>query len=72
MLDNNLMVMEAKNIDISLNCSFWVHVICEKLDTESRRRWELDSPGHIIRKINELREFTAKRARALEASDKVK
>ena len=71
-LDENLMAMEAMKIDTSLNCFYWVHIIYEKLDAESRRQWELDSPGDNVRKINELREFIAKRARALEASDKMK
>ena len=71
-LDENLMAMEAMKIDTSLNCFYWVHIISEKLDAESRRQWELDSPGDNIRKINELRKFIAKRARALEASDKMK
>ena len=71
-LDENLMAMEAMKIDTSLNCFYWVHIISEKLDAESRRQWELDSPGDNIRKINELRKFIAKRERALEASDKMK
>ena len=69
-LDENLMAMEAMSINNKVNCFFWVHIVSEKLDPESRRQWELDSAGDDIRKIDDLRKFIIKRARALEASEK--
>ena len=70
-LDERLMAMEAMSINTKVNCFFWVHIVSEKLDPESRRQWELDSAGDDIRKIDDSRKFIIRRARALEASEKI-
>ena len=37
-LNENYMAMEAMSINTKVNCSFWVHLVSEKLDPESRRQ----------------------------------
>ena len=36
-LDENLMAVAAMKIDTKAKCYIWVHILSEKLDTESRR-----------------------------------
>ena len=47
----------------------WVHVSTKKLDTESRRQFELDHPGKDLQTLQQLKELINRRVQALEASD---
>ena len=43
-----------------------VTILSEKLDEESRRQWELAHPGTALQTLEQLRQFIATRAQALE------
>jgi hypothetical protein len=47
-------------------------LISERLDTDSRRQWELSSPGKTYPHLGELETFLEQRCRALEATTTVK
>ena len=45
----------------------WIHILTEKLDQESRREWELKTPGREVQKLKDLLNFLDQRCQALEA-----
>ena len=47
---------------------YTIHLVIDKLDTESRRQWELAHPGTDILKYPQLSEFLITRCRALESA----
>ena len=47
---------------------YTIHLVVDKLDTESRRQWELAHPGTGILTYLQLSEFLTTRCRALESS----
>ena len=65
----NTMTLQAMNLDTS-QCDFiWVYTIAKKLDPETRKQWELYSPGDDIQSMQQMKRFL-ERARALEASSR--
>ncbi|XP_063727120.1 uncharacterized protein LOC134854694 [Symsagittifera roscoffensis] len=46
----------------------WVHVLAKKLDSETRRQWELSCAGSDMPKIKQMKKFLEERSRALEAT----
>ena len=67
--EKNLMAIQALKVDISSSDFVWVHVLTKKLDSESRRQFELDHPGKDLQTLQQLRDFINRRVRALEVSD---
>ena len=48
---------------------FWVYIISEKLDPETRRQWELSNTSDEPQTMKELTKFLEERARALDFSN---
>ncbi len=46
----------------------WVHIVADKMDAETRRQWELHTPGDKVQTMDQLKSFLDERARALEVS----
>ena len=67
--EENLMAIQALKVDISSSDFVWVHVLTKKLDSESRRQFELDHPGKDLQTLQQLTDFINRRVRALEVSD---
>ena len=55
--------LQSEEMDI-----FTIHLLVNKLDTESRRQWELEHPGTDIQTYNQMRDSLTTRCRALEAA----
>ena len=70
--EENLMAIEALNVNTEASSFIWVRIVSEKLDHESRRQWELDYPGKKLQTLDQLRDFVNKRVQALEASNSAK
>ena len=65
----NILALEALNFDIESWSPFLHYQLAEKLDDESRRQWELLSPGSNLQTYTQLYEFLEARCRALEATN---
>ena len=63
------MAVQALKVGISSSDFVWVHVLTKRLNTESRRQFELDHQGKDLQTLPQLREFINRRVQALEASD---
>ena len=46
----------------------WVHILSEKLDSETAREWQLSNADGKLQSMEQLRNFLECRARALKAS----
>ena len=46
----------------------WVHVLAKKLDSETRRQWELSCAESDVPKIKQMKKFLEERSRALEVT----
>lgn len=62
-----------KNLDsLGVMTTSWdpllIHVVTSKMDTNTRRQWELDTPGTDLLTYEELATFITTRIRALEAT----
>ena len=64
----NTMALQGMGLDVGPSDFIWVHIIAKKLDTQSRRQWELHSKGDGAQSMDSLKQFLEDRARALEAS----
>ena len=71
-LEENLMAIEALNVNTEASSFIWVRIVSKKLDHESRRQWELDYPAKKLQTLDQLRDFVNKRVQALEASNSAK
>ena len=69
--EENLMAIEALEVNTKNSDFIWVRILSEKLDQESRRQWELDYPGKKLQTLQQLQDFINKRVQALEASSSV-
>ena len=67
--EENLMAIQALKVDISSRDFVWVHVLTKKLDSESRRQFELDISGIDLQTLQQLTDFINRRVQALEVSD---
>ena len=66
--NENEMALSGLGIDTK-SCDFvWVHILSEKLDSETPREWQLSNADGKLQSMEELRKFLECRARALEAS----
>ena len=62
------MALSALGIDTK-DCDFiWVHILSEKLDSETAKEWQLTNVDGKMKTMDDLRQFLERRARALEAS----
>ena len=69
MFHENILSLKALEIDIDTWSPFLVYQLSEKLDDETRRQWEISSPGRDLQTYRQLYEFLDTRCRALEASN---
>ena len=66
--NENEMALSALGIDTK-SCDFvWVHILSEKLDSETAREWQLSNAYGKLQSMEQLRKFLERRARALGAS----
>ena len=65
----NTMALEAMGLDNSSSDFIWLYLIGQKLDSETRRQWELHLKRDEDRTMGELIKFLEDRARALEFSN---
>ena len=64
----NTMALQGLGLNVGPSDFIWVHIMAEKLDTQSRRHWELHIKGDEAQSMDNLKQFLEDRARALEAS----
>ncbi len=64
----NTMALKALGQETDSCDYLWIHILTEKLDQDSRREWELKSPGREVQKLKNLLDFLDQRCQALEAS----
>ena len=66
--NENEMALIALVIDTK-SCDFvWVHILSEKLDSETAREWQLSNADGKMQSMEQLRKFLECRARALDSS----
>ena len=61
------MALQGMGLDVGTSDFIWVHIAAKKLDTQSRRQWELHRKGDDAQSMDSLKQFLEERARALEA-----
>ena len=66
--NENEMALSASGIDTKACDFIWVHILSEKLDSETAKEWQLTNVDGKMKTMNDLRQFFERRARALEAS----
>ena len=66
--NENEMALSALGIDTKACDFIWVHILSEKLDSETAKEWQLTNVDGKMKTMDDLREFLERRARALEAS----
>ncbi len=66
-VNEHVLAPEAWGVTTTKNDPLTAHLVADKLDSESKRRWELDSSGTKLQTLDELLEFVDQRARAFEA-----
>ena len=59
--------MALDSMSVETSDSIWVYTIAE-LDSETRRYWELYSPGDELQTMYQMKTFLEERTRALEAA----
>ena len=64
----NRVALEAMGMGIPASDSMWVFLIGMKLDSETRRQWELHTTGYGAQTMASMRKFLEERARALDFS----
>ena len=64
----NIMALQALGHDTDSSDYFWIYTIAKKFDPETRKQWELYSPGDEFQMVTDLKTFLEERIRALEAS----
>ena len=64
----NTMALEAMVLDVGSAYYIWVYHIANKLDTENRRQWELNTAGNGFQTMESLKQFLEERARSLDFS----
>ena len=62
------MALNALGIDTKASDFIWIHVLSEKLDSETAKEWQLTNVDGKLQSMDSLRKFLELRARALEAS----
>ena len=62
----NKMALDSMSVETS--DSIWVYTIAKKMDSETRRYWELYSPGDELQTMDQMKTFLEERTRALEAA----
>ena len=62
------MALEAMGLDVDSADYIWVYHIANKLDTETRRQWELNKAGNDFQTMESLKKFLEERAWALDFS----
>ena len=60
--------MGLDSMGMETSDSIWVYTIAKKLDPETRRYWELYSPGDELQTMERTKTFLEERTRALEAA----
>ena len=48
------MALQGMGLDVGPSDFIWVHIIAKKLDTQSRRQWELHSKGDDAQSMDQL------------------
>ena len=66
--NENEMALSALGIDTKASDFIWVHILSEKLDSETAKEWQLTNVDGKMKTMDDLRQFLERRARALEAS----
>ena len=51
----NTMALQGMGLDVGPSDFIWVHIIAKKLDTQSRRQWELHSKGDDAQSMDSLK-----------------
>ena len=64
----NSLALTALGDDVDAADYIWVYLLAEKLDSETRRQWELHSPSNKRQTADDLLKFLEERARALDFS----
>ena len=64
--EKNLMALDALNV--KGGDPYLIRFLCQKLDQESRKQWELHCPGTNLETLDEFKDFINKRVRALESN----
>ena len=64
----NTMALQLMGLNVGPSDFIWAHIIARRLETQSRRQWELHSKGDDAQSMDNLKQFLEDRARALEAS----
>ena len=64
----NTMALEALGMDIQASHFLWVYLITMKVDSETRRQWELHTTGDDVQTMASMRQFLEERSRALDFS----
>ena len=67
-VDKSLMSLQNLEIDVSSWDPMIVYLICERLDSETRKQWELTCASSTLPSYADLRTFIESRSCALEAS----
>ena len=62
------MALNALGIDTKASDLIWIHVLSEKLDSETAKEWQLTNVDGKLQSMDSLRKCLELRARALEAS----
>ena len=68
----NIMALQALGHDTDSSDYFWIYTIAKKFDSETRKQWELYSPGDEFQTVTDLKTFLEEHIRALEASKRTK
>ena len=63
-----IMALQALGHDTDSSDNFWIYTIAKKFDSETRKQWELYSPGDEFQTVTDLKTFLEERIRAFEAS----
>jgi len=69
-MEENVLALRAHGVPVDHWDAILVYLANEKMDAESRKQWELLSPGNDLQKYSDLIEFLEQRCRALEVNPK--
>ena len=67
-VQEHVLAMQALGVKVEYHDLLFVCLIADKLDSETKRQWELSATDNKIRTLDQLLQFIDRQARALEAS----